>query len=85
MSERLGFVGILVEDRARANEAIQRILADHAELIVARLGIPNVREQTSVITLVVRATTDALGRLTGKLGMVDGVQVKSALGKEKQA
>lgn len=82
MEERLGFAGIVVDDHERSGEAINRILADHAALIVARLGIPNVGEKTAVITLVVRATTDAMGTLTGKLGMLDGVQVKSALGRK---
>lgn len=81
MEERLGFVGIVVDDKTRSGEAINRILSDHADLIVGRMGIPNVREETSVVTLVVRATTDAMGKLTGKLGMLDGVQVKSALGR----
>jgi hypothetical protein len=34
-----------------------------------------------VITLVIEASTDELGRLTGKLGMLPGVSVKSALTK----
>ena len=81
MERRLGFVGIVVDDKNVASESINRTLSQHADLIAARLGIPNVQGDACVITLVVRATSDEVGRLTGKLGMLDGVQVKSALAK----
>ena len=71
----------MVEDKESGSEKINQTLSKHADLIVARLGIPNVQGDASVITLVVRATSDEMGRLTGTLGMLDRVQVKSALSK----
>ena len=43
--------------------------------------LPMLAHDTSVITLIVNATTDEVGTLTGKLGMIDGVSVKSAMSK----
>ncbi|MBP5319433.1 MAG: iron-only hydrogenase system regulator [Kiritimatiellae bacterium] len=80
MERRTGFVGILVEDRACAEE-VNHVLAEHAELILARLGLPRRESGTPVITLVVEATTDEMGILTGRLGSINGVSVKSALAK----
>jgi len=49
---------------------------------VVRTGVPHVRDQSSVIMLVVDATSDQVGSLTGKLGALPGVSVKSMLGKQ---
>lgn len=82
MQKRLGFVGIIIENRVEHAEAVNRVLADFGKNIVVRTGLPNVRGKYAVITLVVDATTDEVGALTGKLGMIEGVSVKSALAKE---
>lgn len=80
--KRLGFIGIIIDDRARCAAAVNEILSAHADLIMARTGIPHIKGNTSVITLVVDSTTDDLGQLTGRLGSIEGVQVKSGLAKK---
>lgn len=81
MDTRIGFVGIIVSDREQAAAPVNRVLSEHAELILARVGLPCRERKVSVITLVVEATTDELGRLTGQLGLIPGVSVKSGLAK----
>ena len=83
MSKRLGFIGIIIEERNTVAEAVNRILSEYGALIIARTGVPYKERHCSVITLIVDATTDELGALTGKLGSVNGVSVKSALSKGK--
>ncbi len=80
--KRLGFVGIILEDREKSAGEVNAILSNYSDLILARTGLPNAREHASVITLVIDATTDELGRLTGKLGSIPGVSVKSGLSKK---
>jgi putative iron-only hydrogenase system regulator len=81
MERRLGFIGIIIHDREKHAGQVNSILSEHGDIIVARTGIPYHRRNCSVITLVVDATTDEVGRLTGRLGQVPGVSVKSALSK----
>ena len=77
---RYGFVGMIVTDRERYGSRVNQVLSDHADCILGRLGMPNLREgEISIITLIVHATTDELGSLTGKLGALAGVSVKSAM------
>ena len=83
MDRRIGFVGIILEKREGAEE-VNRVLSVHADLILARVGLPRREKGLSVITLVVEATTDELGALTGSLGKIAGVSVKSALAKERK-
>jgi putative iron-only hydrogenase system regulator len=81
MDRRLGFVGIVIENRKQSAELVNKILSDYGELIIARTGVPYPKRECCVITLVVDASTDELGIMTGKLGMLNGVTVKSALSK----
>ena len=80
--KRLGFVGIIIEDRKMCSGIVNDILSQFSELILARTGLPNIKGDTSIITLVIDATTDELGMLTGKLGNIQGVSVKSGLAKK---
>ena len=79
--QRLGFVGIIVDNREQSAEPVNAVLSRYADAIVARVGIPYSRKGCCVITLVVDTTSDELGALTGKLGVLPGVSVKSALAK----
>ena len=81
MEKRLGFVGIIVEDRAAAAPEVNQVLSEHAELVVSRTGFPYPKRGCHVITLIVDATTDELGELTGRLGQLASVSVKAALAK----
>ena len=82
MEKRVGFAGIIVDNRKESAEAVNSILSECGEMIIARTGIPYKEKGCCVITLVVDASTDELGKLTGRLGALPGVTVKSALCKE---
>lgn len=83
MDTRLGFIGIIIEDREKAVALVNEVLSKYADIVVARLGVPYKEKNCSVITVVVDTSTDLLGELTGKLGNIPGVSVKSALSKGK--
>ncbi|OPY56306.1 MAG: hypothetical protein A4E55_02133 [Pelotomaculum sp. PtaU1.Bin035] len=79
MDERIGVVGIVVEDRENAARKINSILSEYGEIIVGRMGIPYRERNLSVISLIIDGTTDEIGAMTGKLGSLKNVQVKTAL------
>jgi len=81
MEKRLGFVGIIIENRKVMAPQVNKILTESGEMIIGRMGIPYKEKHCSVIILIIDATTDELGALTGKLGKLEGVAVKSALTK----
>lgn len=83
-NERLGFVGIVIEDRAAAPE-VNQILSSFGDMIHGRMGLPNHDNGQSVICLIVRGTNDRLGAMTGRLGNLKGVQVKSAVTNKKKS
>jgi len=83
MNKRLGFVGIIIEDRIKAAPLVNKVLSDYGDEILVRVGLPCKGRQCNVITLTVEMSTDELGGLTGRLGSIEGVSVKSALQREK--
>jgi putative iron-only hydrogenase system regulator len=78
MEKRIGAALIIVEDGEMV-DSLNRILSSHASMILGRQGIPLRDRNMSVISLVFEGTTDELGSLTGKLGRVQGIRVKSVL------
>jgi len=83
METRLGFVGLIVEEREKNAASVNTLLSEFGDIILARTGVPCPKRNCSAITLVVDATTDQLGSLTGRLGRLAGVSVKSMLSKVK--
>ena len=81
MDRRLGFIGIVIDDRSVADE-VNHLISEFGAYIIARTGIPYREKDVSVINLTVDIDTDTLGKLTGRLGNLDHVQVKSALCKK---
>ena len=82
--ERLGFVGIIIEDRA-AVPVVNEILSAFGSIIRGRMGVPDHETGEAVIGLVVKGTNEQLGAMTGRLGNLSGVQVKSALAAHKHS
>ncbi|HEX2937397.1 MAG TPA: TM1266 family iron-only hydrogenase system putative regulator [Ruminiclostridium sp.] len=80
MEKRLGVIGIVVEDLDSVNQ-LNTILHDYSNLIVGRMGIPYRERGISVISLIVDGNNDDISALTGKIGRIKNVSVKSALTK----
>lgn len=76
---RMGVVGIIVDDRAAAAPRVNEILSAFGHIIVARTGLPYKERGLNIIALIVDATTNELGALTGRLGMLEHVRVKSLM------
>jgi len=78
MEERIGAVIVLVSEEGDIHR-INNIISEHSHMILGRQGIPLRDRSTSVISLVLEGNTDRMGSLTGKLGRLPGVKVKSVL------
>ena len=85
MEKRLGFIGLIIEDRSENAANVNTLLSEFGDIILARTGVPCPERNCSAISLVIDASTDRLGSLTGKLGRIQGVSVKSMLSKMQQA
>lgn len=81
MEKRIGTVIIEIEKRENASY-VNQIISKHSDIILGRQGLPR-SNKNSIISLILEGTTDEIGSLTGQLGRIDGIEVKSALLKSK--
>lgn len=76
---RIAVVGVIVFNRQEAARRVNETLSRFAHIIVGRMGIPYKERGISVISLIIDGTTDEIGALTGQLGNIKDVKVKSAV------
>ncbi len=81
MKRRIGFIGIIIDNRERCIDSVNHLLSEYGDIIVGRMGLPYSKRGVNIITLIVDGSTDDIGAFTGKLGMIEGVNVKSGMSK----
>ena len=79
MNRRIGTITIIITDRTAQAAQVNSVLAEYGDAIIGRMGLPYAPKGLHIIALIVHASTDVIGALTGKLGTLEGVHVKSAL------
>ena len=80
METRIAVIAIIVEDSSSAVE-INALLHEYSTYIIGRMGIPYPSKNVSLISVAIDAPADVISALTGKLGRVNGVTVKTAYSK----
>lgn len=78
MEKRIGSIIILIEDHDRVHQ-LNTIFTEYHQIILGRQGLPLSQKGIRIISLVVEGTTDQIGALTGKIGRLKDVKVKSVL------
>lgn len=77
---RLAIIAIVVEDSSCVAE-LNGLLHEYSAYIIGRMGIPYPARKVSLISVAIDAPSDAISALTGKLGRLAGVTVKTAYSK----
>ncbi|MEG1556661.1 MAG: hypothetical protein RR356_08070 [Bacteroidales bacterium] len=80
MEKRLGIVAIVITDKLSIPH-VNDLISLCSDIIIARQGIPMPQKQISFISLVVEGAMNAINNLTGRLGRLDGVEVKTIVTK----
>jgi putative iron-only hydrogenase system regulator len=60
------------------------LLSEYSDMILGRQGIPIREEGIHIISLVIEGSTDQINALTGKIGKLEGAEVKSILTKHRK-
>jgi len=78
MEKRIGTISIIVESK-NSIPTLNDLFSKHSEIILARQGLPLRYHGIHIISLIVEGNTDQIGSLTGKIGRLPDIQVKSML------
>ena len=76
---KIGVVGIIIEKDRSMAESVQKILSSFADIILSRTGLPDKDSGVYVISLIVRGTNERISALSGKLGRLENITVKTAV------
>ncbi|MGL5648883.1 MAG: TM1266 family iron-only hydrogenase system putative regulator [Clostridium sp.] len=79
---KVAVVSIILENPIESQEEVNRTISLFRGQIKGRMGIP-LEEGISVISVTLKGEIDMINSLTGKLGNIQGVTVKTAIGKKE--
>ena len=77
MESRVAIIGIIVEDSEHTEE-LNGLLHEYGKYIVGRMGIPYRERGINIISVAIDAPQDVISALSGKIGRLAGVSVKTA-------
>ncbi len=77
MDNRVAVMSIIVEDMQSA-ERINAILHEHGEYVIGRMGIPYRARRISIISVALDAPQNVISTISGRIGGLPGVSVKTA-------
>ena len=77
METRLAVISIIVENPDSA-EKLNETLHEYSQYIVGRMGIPYREKKINIISIALDAPQDAISAMSGKIGNLPGVSVKTA-------
>ena len=77
---RVAQIGIVVENPDSV-EKLNALLHTFGEYIIGRMGVPYHKRNISIISIVLDAPMAVISSLSGKIGMLDGVNASAVYSK----
>ena len=77
MTTRVAVMSIIVEN-GESVEALNHLLHENGNYIIGRMGIPYRPKGINIISIALDAPQDAISAMSGKIGNLPGVSVKTA-------
>lgn len=80
MEGRVALIGIIVEN-TESVERLNKLLHEYGQYIIGRMGIPHKERHMNIISIVMDAPQEVISALSGKIGMLPGINSKVIYGK----
>ena len=77
METRVAVMGIIVENPSSV-ESLNLLLHEYGDYIIGRMGLPYKKRNINIISVAIDAPQDIISSLSGKIGKLDGISVKTA-------
>ena len=74
---RVALLGIIIEN-VESVPQLNELLHEYGRYIIGRMGIPYKERNLHIISVAMDAQQDKINALSGKIGRLDGVTVKTA-------
>lgn len=76
METRIALIGIIVENPDSV-EQLNHLLHEYGSFIVGCMGIPYEKKNVNIISVAIDAPQDIISALSGRIGRLDGIGVKT--------
>lgn len=83
MSEKIAVVGAILENPQECQKSFNQTVAEFKDIVRGRMGLPFEASDISVVSIIVSGKLDRINHLTGKLGNIKGVTVKTSISKKE--
>ena len=77
MDTRVAVISIIVEDDSSAAQ-LNSLLSGFSDYVIGRMGVPYKERGVRLISVAVDAPQDSISALSGRIGSLSGVSVKTA-------
>ena len=77
METRVAVISIIVENPDMV-EKLNALLHEYGEFVIGRMGIPYRKRGVSIISVAMDAPQSTIAALSGKIGALPGITVKTA-------
>ena len=77
METRVAVMGIIVEDISSVEE-LNSLLHSYGKYIIGRMGLPYREKSINILSIAIDAPQDEISALSGKIGRLKGISVKTA-------
>lgn len=80
METRVALIGIIVEKESSVAQ-LNELLHQYGRYIIGRMGLPYREKGVNIISVVLDAPQDVISTLSGRIGRLEGVSVKTQYAK----
>lgn len=81
--KKIAVISAILEEPTMIQNEFNEVVASFQDIVKGRMGIPFSQEKMSVVSLTVIGDLNEINSLTGKLGNIPHVTVKTAISKKE--
>ena len=82
MEKKIAVISAILEEPYEVQSRFNEIISEYRNIVKGRTGIPFDQYGISVVTIIIMGTVDEINSLTGKLGNLKHVSVKTSISKK---
>lgn len=81
--KKIGVISAILEEPSQCQNKFNEVISNFKGIIKGRMGIPFEEEGLATICIIVVGELDEINSLTGKLGNIEHVLVKTSISKKE--
>ena len=80
---RIAVIGAVLESPKETQQMFNDVISENSDIVKGRFGIPFNEHNMGIVSITVIANMDRINNLTGKLGQIPDISVKTAVSKKE--